>query len=81
MNVTVVCFGRMRERLPEGSNGNRAVLSTREGATVAEVIESLGAPIEEVFAVLVDGGQAALDEVLREGSEVTLMPPFTGGTI
>jgi molybdopterin converting factor small subunit len=29
--------------------------------------------------VLIDGNQAQLDELVFEGSAVTLMPPFAGG--
>jgi sulfur carrier protein ThiS len=77
--ITVVCFGRMREHLPEGHRGNRADVEVPENSTVADVTSVLGAPPEEVFAVLIDGVQAKLDEKVVEGSEVTLMPPFTGG--
>ncbi|MDQ3660674.1 MAG: MoaD/ThiS family protein [Actinomycetota bacterium] len=79
MRVGVVCFGAMRAYLPSGSTGNRAEVEVQEKASVADVVESLGAPRALVFAVLVDGTQASIDQVLQEGAEVTLMPPFAGG--
>ncbi|CAN5549861.1 hypothetical protein BH20ACT21_BH20ACT21_14430 [soil metagenome] len=79
VRVGVVCFGAMRAHLPPGSVGNRAEVEVQEGASVADVVESMGAPRALVFAVLVDGRQAPIDQPLQEGAEVTLMPPFAGG--
>ena len=75
----MVCFGAMREHLPEGTRDNRADLEVRDDATVGDVVDALGAPRALAFAVLVDGTQASLDAQVSEGSEVTLMPPFAGG--
>lgn len=69
----------MRAHLPQGSVGNRAEIDVADRASVSDVIESLGAPPALVFAVLVDGRQAPIDQRLQEGAEVTLMPPFAGG--
>jgi molybdopterin converting factor small subunit len=79
MTVTVVCFGAMRDHLPAGATGNRAEVELPEGASVGNLVDALGAPRRLVVAVLVDGAQATLEEGLRSGAEVTLMPPFTGG--
>jgi sulfur carrier protein ThiS len=79
MTVTVVCFGAMRDYLPAGSAGNRAEVELPEGASVGDLVDALAAPRRLVVAVLVDGAQAPLEEGLRSGAEVTLMPPFTGG--
>lgn len=75
------CFGAMREYLPEGSSGNRAEVQVSEGASAGDVVDSLGAPRRLVFALLVDGERADLEARLRDGAEVTLMPPFTGGML
>jgi len=80
MKVSIVCFGAMRDYLPAGSPGNRADLEVAEGSTVGDLIDALGAPRRLAFAVLVDGTHADLGRSLDEGVEVTLMPPFTGGT-
>jgi molybdopterin converting factor small subunit len=80
VDVTVVCFGAMRDHLPEGAQGNRAELEVSRGATVGDVVDVLGAPRALAFAVLLDGTQASLDAPVSEGSEVTLMPPFAGGS-
>jgi molybdopterin converting factor small subunit len=79
MTVTVVCFGAMREYLPADADGNLARMEVAEGARVGDLVDALGAARHLVFAVLVDGSQASLEETLSDGAEVTLMPPFTGG--
>jgi molybdopterin converting factor small subunit len=77
MKVVVECYGAMREYLPD--SGSRESSIEVGGDTVGDVVDALGAPRRLVFAVLVDGGRAGLDARVREGSRVTLMPPFAGG--
>lgn len=79
MKINVVCFGVMREYLPSSGRDRRAELDVEPGSTVDQVIDALGIPRRLVFAVLVDGQQAPVSETLRDGCEVTLMPPFAGG--
>ena len=79
MRVTVVCFGAMREYLPDPSSG-RTELEIGAGGTVRAVVGALGAPERLVHSVLLDGQQATLDHEVHDGAEVTLMPPFAGGS-
>lgn len=79
MKITVVCFGAMRDYLPEGTAGNRTEIEVRDGATVGDVVDGLGAPRRLVFSLLVDGARAELSSTPPDGSEITLMPPFAGG--
>lgn len=79
MTVTVVCFGAMREFLPDPVSGRGAV-QLLAGGTVRNLVGALGAPEHLIHSVLVDGLRAELDQPLEEGSEVTLMPPFAGGS-
>jgi sulfur carrier protein ThiS len=79
VTVTIVCFGAMRDYLPASSTDNRAQVEVSEVATVADAVDALGAPPRLVFAVLIDGVQASLEDVVHEGAEITLMPPFAGG--
>lgn len=79
MNVTVVCFGAMREFLPDPASGRSAV-QLAPGGTVRSVVGALGAPERLIHSVLVDGLRADLDHALEDGAEVTLMPPFAGGS-
>lgn len=79
MNVTVSCYGAMREYLPGGTNGNTTTLELPEGATVGDAVDALGAPRRLVHALLVDDVQSDLSRTLSDGAAITLMPPFSGG--
>jgi molybdopterin converting factor small subunit len=70
----------MRQYLPASAEGNRGRVEVPGEASVGDVVDALGAPRALVFSLLVDGVQANLDHVLHDGAEVTLMPPFAGGT-
>lgn len=79
MRVVVVLYGMLRDHLPEGAEGNRVDVDVAEGSTVADVAGALNLPGSALFSILVDGGRAAASDRVGDGSEVTLMPPFTGG--
>ena len=79
MKATIVCFGALRDQLPEGAIGNRARIEFQEGSTAREVAELLGIPERSLHVVLINGEQSREDAVLEDGDEVTLMPPFAGG--
>ena len=80
MQVTVLCFGAMREYLPPEAVGNTTVLTLGDGATAGDVVDRLGAPRRLVYALLVNEDPSGLDRKLRGGDKVTLMPQFTGGS-
>ena len=79
MRVKVVCFGAMREFLPDPSSG-RSDIDLAPGGTVRSLVGALGAPEGLIHSVLVDGLRSDLDRSLTDGAEVTLMPPFAGGS-
>jgi molybdopterin converting factor small subunit len=79
MHVSVVCFGRMRDYLPNPDTG-RTRLEITPGATVRSLVDALGAPEANLHSVLIDGLRVDLDTEVRDGAEVTLMPPFAGGS-
>ncbi len=74
-----MCFGAFKDFLPVDADGNRCTVELATGATVGDAIDALGAPRALAFGVLVDGLQTALEQPLADGSEVTLMPPYSGG--
>lgn len=79
MKVTLVCFGALKERLSAGGSRNRVSVEVPVGADVATAAAAIGAYERDLFAVLVNGERCDARKVLREGDEVTLMPPFSGG--
>ena len=77
--MKVVCFGAMREYLPDTSS-NGATIELPTAATVHDLVEKLGAPPRLVHMCLLDGRRVEPDEEWGEDAEVTLMPPFSGGS-
>ena len=85
MNVRLLYFARLREALgaqaeeaalPEGVGDVGALLAwlrSRGGAWAVEL-----AP-ERAFRVAVDQQMASAQTSLREGAEVAVFPPVTGG--
>lgn len=79
MRLEIVCFGAMREYLPEGSDGRSATLDLAEGASVGDAVDALGAPRRLVHAILINDEPADLARALRDGDRLTLMPHYSGG--
>ena len=78
MRVTAICYGAMRDFLPQ-SSGNEADFVLDDGATVGQLVDALGAPRKLAAAILIDERRGELSETLTDGTRVTLMPPFSGG--
>jgi molybdopterin converting factor small subunit len=70
----------MRDYLPPEADGNKADVKVPGGSSVGEVVDAMGAPRSLIFSVLVDGVRATLDDEVPPGAEITLMPPFAGGS-
>ena len=79
ITVTVTLFADLRRLLPRGADGPQRYI-VPEGATLADLLATVGvAPGAEVTAA-VDGELAARDTPLRDGAEVMLLSPMEGGT-
>lgn len=81
MKITVRLFALLRER----AGVSRLELPLGEGATVADARAALGAEIPAIHDLLdrvafaVNQVYAPGDTVLREGDELALIPPVSGG--
>jgi molybdopterin synthase catalytic subunit/molybdopterin converting factor small subunit len=80
MQVRVIPFGVLKDWL----GASPATVELREGASVAELLARLGArvpaPHLSGIAVSVNAEYATAVQVLRDGDEVGLLPPVSGGT-
>ncbi|HEY1766969.1 MAG TPA: molybdenum cofactor biosynthesis protein MoaE [Terracidiphilus sp.] len=79
MQIHVMPFGVLKDWL-----GSAPVsVQLREGASVAELLEQLGgrvsAPVLQGIAVSVNAEYATATQILRDGDEVGLLPPVSGG--
>ncbi len=73
MHIDVKCFATLATFQPE------AGLELPDGATVAQAMETLGAPPDEVAVIFVNGRGVAVDTVLSEGDRLGLFPAVGGG--
>jgi molybdopterin converting factor subunit 1 len=81
MRVSVLYFGVLKDLVGHG----RTEMNLAEGASVAELLEAHRGLAEgrerlwESIAVAVNQEYARAGDVLREGDEVALLPPVSGG--
>ena len=81
MRVRIRLFAGLRDAVGERS----IALEINDGATMNELKQCLGQkypavrPMLESLVCAVDDEYVALDEKLREGAEVALIPPVSGG--
>ena len=78
ITVTVVFFADLRRFLPAGEHGPQRY-RVKPGATVADLLETIGIAPETDLTAAVDGELAARDTVLRDGADVMLLSPMEGG--
>jgi molybdopterin synthase catalytic subunit len=78
MQVRVLPFGVLKDRLAP------TAFELPEGATVSDLLARLAerrpAPLLRGIAVSVNAEYATAAQILREGDEVGLLPPVSGGT-
>ncbi len=79
MRVRLLYFGVLREMF----GGREAVLEMEEGAIVADVLnvyrKHMPAFAWDSIAVAVNQEYARAEDLLKEGDEVALLPPVSGG--
>jgi sulfur carrier protein ThiS len=78
MTVNVTFFADLRRFLPKGADGPQPY-AISPGATVADLLMTIGIKPEEDVTVAVDGEIAERDTPLREGADVMLLSPMEGG--
>jgi MoaE-MoaD fusion protein len=79
MQVRVIAFGVLKDWLGAAP----ADLELREGASVGDLLEQIGARAPQVLrgiAVSVNAEYATAAQVLCDGDEVGLLPPVSGGS-
>lgn len=81
LNVTVLFFAQARER----AGASSSTLALPAGSRVSDALAALAAehtalaPLWPHLAVAVDGALARPDTPLRDGAELALLPPVSGG--
>jgi sulfur carrier protein ThiS len=78
ITVQVTLFADLRRYLRKGENGPISV-SLARGATVADLLTTLGIEDAEEVTAGRNGDQAMHDTVLQDGDELVLFSPMEGG--
>ena len=76
-SVTVKLYGVLEKYSKE--KGRKATIDLPGDSNAGELMSALSIPKERVTIVLVNGEPADQDHSLKEGDEVELFPPVSGG--
>ena len=79
IHVRVTLFADLRRFLPKGVEGAQTYVLPA-GATVADLLATIGIPAEDEITVGLNGEQAARETVLRDGDDAVLFSPMEGGS-
>jgi sulfur carrier protein ThiS len=79
MEIEIKLWGQIAYYLPEGRGKFSLKKSVAPGTTVQELVASLGLPEKLYFLINVNGRVIETEYILKEGDEVALFQPFSGG--
>ena len=79
MTVHAKLFATLRRFRPEVKMGESFPVELPEGATLAQLMQKVGLPEEEVKVVFVNGLFRTGEHPLASGDEVGIFPPVGGG--
>ena len=79
MKVEVKLFATLARFLPQTATAGAVTVEFPEGTSVAGLIATLGIPADLPAIVLLNGRDAAPDQVLQDGDSFAMFPPLAGG--
>jgi molybdopterin converting factor small subunit len=79
MEIHVRLFATLRNYVPASKGGATLTLNLPGDATLADLLQSLNLPLEEVKLCYVNGRYQETNYQLNEGDEVGIFPPIGGG--
>ena len=79
MKVEVVVFATLRKYVPGLAIGESKWVNIHPGATIAEVIETIGLPGDQVKVIMRNHRQAQLSDTLIDGDRIAFIPAVGGG--
>ncbi len=81
MKVTARLHAILRQPTPDGYQ-NRVMVDLNEGATIVTLLQTLEIDLPpEQLIVLIGTHRVEPDHLLRDGDEVNLFPPISGGIL
>jgi molybdopterin synthase sulfur carrier subunit len=78
ISVRVSLFADLRRFLPPGQDGPQ-IYALRTGATVADLLDTIGVPAGDEVTPGLNGELAQRDTVLHDGDDLVLFSPMEGG--
>jgi sulfur carrier protein len=81
MKVEIALYATLSRCLPPGAENRRAVIDVGDSATAREIMTQLGIPQDSPNILLVNGKQAHLHTVLKDGETLAIFPPLAGGRL
>ena len=79
MRIEVAVFATLRRYMPELGLGETKTLEVEPGTTMAEVVDMLGLPKDEVQIVVRNHLHADLSDAVTEGDRIVFVPAIGGG--
>lgn len=79
MEITVKLWGNIPYHSPEAKGRFSFTRTVEEGTTVQKLIEDLGLPEKLPYTIVLNGLTIESECILRDGDEVALFAPFSGG--
>lgn len=79
MKIEVKLFATLAMYLPDEEEGNSATVDVPDGTTVGQLMHRLGIPDEMPRITLINGRDAALEQLIHDGDTLSAFPPLAGG--
>jgi sulfur carrier protein ThiS len=79
MEVHITLYGSLRRWLPPCASGISADVAVSEGATIADLMDSLDIPYQSGLMIMRNGLRCPIHTPLAPGDEVVLAPMVGGG--
>lgn len=79
MKIEVRLFATLATYLPDEGDGRSATLEFPAGSTLKDVVGSLRIPDDMPMIAMLNGRDAAPEELLADGDVLSLFPPLAGG--
>lgn len=79
MEIRVKLFATLTRYVPNASSGTPLIVDLPNDATLADLINKLQLPAQEIKVVFVNGRARPLAWQLNQGDEVGIFPPIGGG--
>lgn len=77
MKIKIGAYGILRSYLGESEPGNETEINSSK--PIKQIISELGIPDGMVMLVTVNDKQESLDYIPKDGDDIKLIPPLSGG--